>query len=496
MASSILDSTNFHVTKPLVEPPGDIILVEAALTPVDSETVEGSKDGVDNDAHLPLSKDSDLKKVMDTDTSSISPSSRLGAWAQPLNFINPSSLMNSSLESNGEEVARDHWPSLPSQNSGRMGRKVPATMSNKFVAHGLPKPLDRKEDDLRFPWAAKMNPASRNLYRATEPEYLEDGTPKRGMWHIDDCLMVVALWTPEATLAIPEIKTIPIWVTLKKIPNILYSIPGISHIASGLGAPMATHKPRLDPIHMGEAKILVEVELSKAFPARITATDTTGFISMVDVEYAWLPTSCSRCGQLGHKVKRCLQSENGEVKNGFEKESIAPISDQSLAKQSLALVHVTASNIEDVHTPSASVDNNSDPIDFIHSRQSRYLSMSPTVICINEPMESPILESAQKLSSVTTPIANKISTVQRDGSRTAEPDFGSNKFALLFSAEEEEDSSDVEEDPDSMDLMTPPGKRILRERPVKPSTKAKEMHWHSTSRGRGNRGRGNRGGHG
>ncbi|KAH0929665.1 hypothetical protein HID58_015392 [Brassica napus] len=375
MASSILDSTNFHVTKPLVEPPGDIILVEAALTPVDSETVEGSKDGVDNDAHLPLSKDSDLKKVMDTDTSSISPFSRLGAWAQPLKFINPSSLMNSSLESNGEEVARDHWPSLPSQNSGRMGRKVPATMSNKFVAHGLPKPLDRKEDDLRFPWAAKMNPASRNLYRATEPEYLEDGTPK------------------------------------------------------------------------------------------------------------------------------------------------------SLAKQSLALVHVTASNIEDVHTPSASVDNNSDPIessipsgmevslsntlpadpvnpneDDLHSLATisilENMCMSPTVICINEPMESPILESAQKLSSVTTPIANKISTVQRDGSRTAEPDFGSNKFALLFSAEEEEDSSDVEEDPDSMDLMTPPGKRILRERPVKPSTKAKEMHWHSTSRGRGNRGRGNRGGHG
>lgn len=68
MASSILNSSNFHVTKPLVEPPGDSILVEAALTPpsVDSETVEGSKD-------------SDLKKVMDTDTSSISPSSRLGA---------------------------------------------------------------------------------------------------------------------------------------------------------------------------------------------------------------------------------------------------------------------------------------------------------------------------------------------------------------------------------------------------------------------------------
>ncbi|ESQ38786.1 hypothetical protein EUTSA_v100292110mg, partial [Eutrema salsugineum] len=34
------------------------------------------------------------------------------------------------------------------------------------------------EDNLRFPWAAKMNPTSRNLYRAAEPDYLDDGTPK------------------------------------------------------------------------------------------------------------------------------------------------------------------------------------------------------------------------------------------------------------------------------------------------------------------------------
>ncbi|CAF2125295.1 unnamed protein product [Brassica napus] len=189
--------------------------------------------------------------------------------------------------------------------------KAPVTKSFPAVAQAQ-NSLDRKEDAIRFPWAAKMNPDSRNLYRATEPEYLEDGTPKnwvlqRGHWHVDDCLMFVAPWKPEASLAIPEIKTVPVWVTLTKIPNIFYSIPGISHIASGLCAPMATHKPRLDPILMGEAKILVEVELSKAFPTKIAANDENGFISMVDVEYAWLPSKCSRCGQLGHKVKRCLQ---------------------------------------------------------------------------------------------------------------------------------------------------------------------------------------------
>lgn len=55
--------------------------------------------------------------------------------------------------------------------------KAPVTKSFPAVAQAQ-NSLDRKEDAIRFPWAAKMNPDSRNLYRATEPEYLEDGTPK------------------------------------------------------------------------------------------------------------------------------------------------------------------------------------------------------------------------------------------------------------------------------------------------------------------------------
>ncbi|CAN6842106.1 unnamed protein product [Brassica oleracea] len=44
-----------------------------------------------------------------------------------------------------------------------------------------------------------------------------------------------------------------------------------------------------------------------------------------------------------------------------------------------------------------------------------------------------------------------------------------------------------------IDLLTPSGKRLLRERPVKPSAKGMEWQLQSMSRGRGNRGHGNRG---
>ncbi|KAH0902452.1 hypothetical protein HID58_041955 [Brassica napus] len=41
----------------------------------------------------------------------------------------------------------------------------------------IPPPALKENGELRFPWAAKMNPKHRNLHRATSPTYLEDGTP-------------------------------------------------------------------------------------------------------------------------------------------------------------------------------------------------------------------------------------------------------------------------------------------------------------------------------
>lgn len=57
---------------------------------------------------------------------------------------------------------------------------------------------------------------------------------------------------------------------------------------------------------MGEAKVLVEMELDRDFPKLIALDDKQGSIFLVDVEYTWIPSMCERCGNLGHKEKRCL----------------------------------------------------------------------------------------------------------------------------------------------------------------------------------------------
>lgn len=88
---------------------------------------------------------------------------------------------------------------------------------------------------------------------------------ERGLWHVDDCLMFVAPWNSSESLSLPEITSIPLWVTLKNIPAQLYYIFALEWIASGLGEPMFSHKPWLDPTMLGEAKVLVELELDKPF---------------------------------------------------------------------------------------------------------------------------------------------------------------------------------------------------------------------------------------
>lgn len=119
---------------------------------------------------------------------------------------------------------------------------------------------------------------------------------ERRLWRFDGCIIFVIPWTPT-----PSLTTIPLWVTLKNIPHCLYSLWGISWIAYGLGAPMLSNKPLLDPTFMGEAKLMVEVELDKAFPPRIASADKQGNVSMVSVEYSWIPNKCEKCGHFGHK---------------------------------------------------------------------------------------------------------------------------------------------------------------------------------------------------
>lgn len=64
----------------------------------------------------------------------------------------------------------------------------------------------------------------------------------------------------------PEIKIIPMWVTIKKVPYSMYSWKGLGFLASVVGEPKRLH-PEIELCNnFEEAKVFVEADLSKELP--------------------------------------------------------------------------------------------------------------------------------------------------------------------------------------------------------------------------------------
>lgn len=537
-----------------------------------------------------------------------------GAWASPLKngSVFPVEY-NLNPVVNGASPSSSHWPALSEVKSIGKNRLACVTPIDSSQPSAIPNPSRLAQSDvsnlllkapsrsqveqkIRFPWTTKMNPNARNLFRATTPVYMEDGTPKvsipdhvllqglenqreyvlgqfyrcsappgglihavvnrlwgrkgriftrrlsestylfhipdeatrtwvlqRGLWHVDDCLLFVASWTPAASLELPEITTVPVWVTLNNIPPHLYSISGIELIASGLGEPMLSNKPRLDPTLMGKAKIMVEVELDKAFPRRIAAEDKQGNISMVDVEYTWIPSSCERCGQLGHKASRCLLPSSQPSKAM----TVFPSATTAAQELNEAAISIQSSGKVLAHSlPFQSSDQTStdEPIADVRQLEDEQIDVVHTTNCpIQEATTDsevilPNFDTNQATPQMTSPFLNvateaevELGSTPKDLSALPSTDFDStthmptgyevcNLNAFLDDASRENNESallesrEVDHVTDTIQDDTTTS-RTMRGRLIKPSQKVQEMQWTLVG-GRRNRGRGGRGGRG
>ena len=178
----------------------------------------------------------------------------------------------------------------------------------------------------------------------------------------------------------------------------------------------------LDFNHNNAAKILVEVELSKGFPSRIAANDENGFISMVDVDYAWLPSKCERCGQLGHKIKHCLQSatESHLVDTNLYENpsngSLVVVETNTLLKSVQPDTSLLPSSDTTLSPPSSKFCLESSVVDIVNGADVEDLVslatisvlenmyMSPSIICINELLSLRLWSLPQHCHSSTLPL--------------------------------------------------------------------------------------------
>ncbi|CAE6196409.1 unnamed protein product [Arabidopsis arenosa] len=126
-----------------------------------------------------------------------------------------------------------------------------------------------------------------------------------GYWQAGNCAFNVYPWSADGSLEMHDLETAPTWAVLENVPPQMYSLDGISVIASAIGEPLHTEKSRLDPYYFGNTKVKVEISLDVAPPTVIIVKDNQLNSVKVKVSYPRLPPKCCNCLRFGHLLNRC-----------------------------------------------------------------------------------------------------------------------------------------------------------------------------------------------
>ncbi|CAE5962140.1 unnamed protein product [Arabidopsis arenosa] len=176
--------------------------------------------------------------------------------------------------------------------------------------HGLCPPASRILSDLNPIWGRYGNITVRLISDTASLIFIPSLATREwvvdvGFWQAGNCSCTVYPWSPDGPLQLEELKFAPTWAILRNVPPQLYSLDGISVIASGIGEPLHTEKSRLDPINMGITKVKVVINLESTLPTTVIVRDVQGNTSRVAVEYPRPPPHCTNCGRYGHLLSRC-----------------------------------------------------------------------------------------------------------------------------------------------------------------------------------------------
>ncbi|KAL0713652.1 hypothetical protein Bca4012_020630 [Brassica carinata] len=117
---------------------------------------------------------------------------------------------------------------------------------------------------------------------------------KRGMWNIAGVPMIVRKWTLKTEEEKQEEEVIPMWVHLRKVPLYIFSWEALSFMTSTVGFPVHLHPDTLACSNFEEAKIFVNVDVSKPLHKEIDFT-IEGKEFTAEFYYPWLPSRCKIC---------------------------------------------------------------------------------------------------------------------------------------------------------------------------------------------------------
>ncbi|KAG2321539.1 hypothetical protein Bca52824_014752 [Brassica carinata] len=152
-----------------------------------------------------------------------------------------------------------------------------------------------------------MIQSTRSVIVRIPNDYIREKILKKRIWYVDTAMFHIAQWSDGEVADTSSLEAVSIWKHLIGVPFDVMTIEGLGWIADAPCNPKEMHDWTENLSSLSVAYVKVEADATKPFPSELELVRQSGAVFRVQVEYPWLPPTCSHCQELGHILKDCLK---------------------------------------------------------------------------------------------------------------------------------------------------------------------------------------------
>ncbi|KAG2298794.1 hypothetical protein Bca52824_035266 [Brassica carinata] len=153
-----------------------------------------------------------------------------------------------------------------------------------------------------------IQPLKRAFLVRVPNKFIRTKALEKRLWYVGTSMFYVSQWGSSTSSVIPEIETIPLWAHLSGVPFDLRTKEGLSLAAGLVGEPIETDDYTKNLTDLNVAYVKVEADLTKPLRTSGELVRQNGEIIPIDIEYPWVPPSCTHCHRIGHLLNDCIYS--------------------------------------------------------------------------------------------------------------------------------------------------------------------------------------------
>ena len=146
-----------------------------------------------------------------------------------------------------------------------------------------------------------------------------------GYQFFDSKPLVVKPWSADVNFSKDPVKKLPIWIQLHGLDVKYWGEKSLGKIVSQLGSLIKVDQATKNRDKLMFARVMIEVQIDQEFPNVIHFRNEIGIMVSQQVNYDWLPITCSVCKGMGHTHDHCSKKQTGNARKIWVKKATQPV---------------------------------------------------------------------------------------------------------------------------------------------------------------------------